>query len=333
MRANGSRWWGAAVARRLGLPALGFVAATPNWYPAAAMAPALADPAVRGVLARHNRRLTYGFSMGGYAAVRYGRRLGASATLALAPQWSIAPNDTRGADERFGRFFDPALHDAMAIAPGDWVERIFIVVDPAASGDRWNAARILSVLPQAERIPARGTGHWTAAALAGTQDALEMFRAALDGDADRLRRIIGRKRRCWPRRPHVLARQLALRRPDLALRLLGHGSPSAEDAVAALTLVAEAMLARGRMAEARAIAEDALAMDPGSARARSLIAEAAYRCGAVGEAVALARDLLTRFPASAGARAQLERMLRRARLSADEGESPCAGSPEIPDPA
>jgi hypothetical protein len=333
MRANGSRWWAAPVARKLGLPALGFVAARPNWYPVPAVAAALADPAVRGILAQHDRRLTYGFSMGGYAATRFGSMLGATAALAIAPQWSISPADTGGADNRFGRYFDATLHDAMAIGPSHGADRIFVVVDPAAPGDRWNAARILSALPQAEPIAARGTGHWTASALAGTQDALGMFRSALDGDAERLRRIIGEKRRRWLRRPHVLARQVAPGRPDVALRLLRRGSPSNEDAVAILALVAQAMLSQGRFAEARTTAAEAVGLDAASPRARSLLAEAAYRSGATADGIALARELVARFPASAGARAQLERMLRRSRPALAEDAASGVAGHQARDPA
>lgn len=208
LRPNGRHWWGAAVARRIGCAALGFVAARPDWYPAAGMRQALAAPRLAAALAAHPRRLTYGFSMGGYGAMRYAGEIGAEACIALAPQWSI----------------DPARNAGIAIAAGQGAPRTYLVVDPRSLADAWHVARIREAVPHALRIVARGTGHETSRALASNTTARTMFDAALAGDAPRLQRVVDAQRRGWARRAYMLARHAVAARPATALRIVARSA-------------------------------------------------------------------------------------------------------------
>src|SRR4051794_10196197 len=74
-RPDGHAIWGREPAAKMGLDAIGFVAKRENWFPAAAMQKAA--PAVRALLGG-GPALCYGYSMGGYAALKYARLLGVS---------------------------------------------------------------------------------------------------------------------------------------------------------------------------------------------------------------------------------------------------------------
>lgn len=313
MRADGRRWWAAAVARRLGIPALGFVATGPNWFPEDAVAAAVAAPAVAAILDAHPLRITYGFSMGGHAAIRHARALGAEASLAIAPQWSIDPTDTGMQDRRFQRHFDPARNAGMRIAPTHAAGRTYILLDPHEPADNWHCARIRDAIPRAVMIPVRATGHWISAALAGSETARSLLAGALAGDEAAIRQAIASKRRNWRRRPFVLARQLARRRPGLALRIVdGRPTDGLEaDLGVILERAAEGFLRDGRLDAAEAAAARALALAPDSSHATGLLAEAALRKGEKERAVELARRSAELAPASPGARFRLAAFLRR----------------------
>lgn len=107
MQANGSRFWGQRFCEKAGIAALGFISRRPNWFPAASVVAAV--EAAAPILAEAPERILYGHSQGGYAALRYRRRLGASVAVAFCPQISIDPK-TVPFDNRFVRHFAPGLH-------------------------------------------------------------------------------------------------------------------------------------------------------------------------------------------------------------------------------
>lgn len=324
VRANGQHWWGAAVARTLGLSALGFVAKAPNWFPASAMRDALAAPAVRDAIAAIPRRVSYGFSMGAYAAIKYARALGTEAVVALAPQWSIDPADTKGVDWRFGRHFDRTLNEGMAITSDDVVGRVYLVHDPRERFDHWHAERIGAAVRDAETVKAYATGHYVASALASSEAAGEIFRAALAGEHGRLQAAVARQRRGWDRRASVLARQAAGLRPSAALRIARRqlSASSAEELEHIYHIAGQALLRRGLLSEAADCAAALDACSPGSFLATDLQAEVAFRAGRVEEALALARRAVELAPDRPGPGVRLASFLRRA------GRNPAVAAPE-----
>lgn len=313
MRADGKRWWAAPVARQLGLPALGFVATRPNWFPAGCMQAALAAPAIVKILAAYRRRITYGFSMGGYAAARFAAEVGAGVSIAIAPQSTIDPSETATHDRRFSRFHDPVLHAGMRMAPEHGAGRTYIIFDPREAADRWNADRIGGVLPDVVTVHARSTGHWTASALASSATSGAMFAGALAGDAAAIRAAVGGRRRVWARRPLVLARQLCLTRPGLALSL-AEAQPvqgNETDFRAIFELTAEGFLRKGDLDGAESAALRAVSLTPDSSHAVAMLAEAALRKGQNERALVLARNSVDLAPNSAGAHFRLAAFLRR----------------------
>ncbi|MBP0444209.1 hypothetical protein J8J14_05405 [Roseomonas sp. SSH11] len=206
-------FWAIGPASRLGWPALGFVAHRPNWYPAASMAAAAA--ALRGRIGPV--ALGYGYSMGGYAALKHGRLLGLTHALALSPQASIAPADLPG-DTRYHAHFDPALHAGMRVGAGEPPVRAWMLFDPAHAADALNAGLLAPLGPRP--VPVRGVYHGTIRLLAGQ----EPFEAALDAllrdDLPALRRMLRARRRETP-----------FWRIGMGTALLSHGHVAAGDAL------------------------------------------------------------------------------------------------------
>ncbi len=106
-------WAGEPIAK-LGIEAIGIIGTRPHWYPPASMQ--AAAPAIRSLL--RPRAIGYGFSMGGYGVLKYGRLLGLTHGFAVSPQVSIDPADAPW-DRRFRHHHDPALHADMLVGPED----------------------------------------------------------------------------------------------------------------------------------------------------------------------------------------------------------------------
>lgn len=136
-RPQGTKIWGEEVTRKLGVNAIGFVARRENWFPAASVA--AAAPAVRA--ATEGPAVTYGYSMGGYAALKHAAVLGAAQSFAVCPQSSIAPADVPS-DTRFHRFYQPEHHAAMAVRPGEPGAFSVLLADPYMPEDRRHAERL-----------------------------------------------------------------------------------------------------------------------------------------------------------------------------------------------
>ncbi len=155
--ASGTYFWGDATFKRMGVSAIGFVSAQKNWYPPMHMAAAIAA-ALRRIGGR--RVITYGFSQGGYGALKFGARLSASLALAFSAQWSINPADVAAFDQRFTPFYNPMLRGGDRIEPGDLCPRNFLFADPAFPEDMAHVSRIKAT-GQASWIPVPFVRHGT----------------------------------------------------------------------------------------------------------------------------------------------------------------------------
>ena len=187
----GPGFWGSGPAGRMGWPAIGFMAHRLNWYPAASMA--AAAEALRGRLGPV--ALGYGYSMGGYAALRYGRLLGLTHALALSPQASISPADLPQ-DIRYHVHFDPVLHAGMLVGPGHPPPRAWVIFDPDQAADAANRALLSS--PGIRAVPVRGMYHSTVQLLASLPVLEEALEAVLADDPGRLRRLLRARQRSLP---------------------------------------------------------------------------------------------------------------------------------------
>ena len=77
---NGDQYWGQKLLEPLQVTVLGFVTPEPNWYPPDDMKGAI-PAAIEAIAGR--RVVTYGFSQGGYGALKFSRALSASTAVAF----------------------------------------------------------------------------------------------------------------------------------------------------------------------------------------------------------------------------------------------------------
>lgn len=100
-----------------------------------------------------------GYSMGGYAAFRFGSCIAANAIVAVSPQFSIAP-DIAPFDPRYwadSTGFDPVIGDlASRLRP---VQKGLIIVDPFSKPDLMHAHLITAHAPGVRLARLAGGGH------------------------------------------------------------------------------------------------------------------------------------------------------------------------------
>ncbi len=217
--AHGLTFAADALARKHDLACLGFIAHRPNWYPVPAMRRAL--PHVAYTLKSFQRRLLYGSSMGGYAALKHARLLGATDVMALAPQWSIDVAECAPEAPGYQECFVSSMA-GMGIRAEDMAGRIAIFLDPGLASDMWHMRAIVRRSPEAQVFDVHCTDHHTVSALAGSDAMWAIMRAWLDGDPADVVRSLNRRRRRSPIRTCVLLDRAVPRHPGLALRAVEH---------------------------------------------------------------------------------------------------------------
>ena len=188
---RGDVFWGHELFARTGISAIGIVTATPNWYPVIDMV-AIAD-LVRERL-RGKRVVTYGFSQGGYGALKFASLFGASLALGLSPQWSINPADVGGADDRYTEFHDPLLRNGERIEAHDLCAANFMLYDPAHAQDRFQAAALakLGVVP----VIVPFSDHFTAVVLTEGRQGRALVALCSSGEAVSARALRQLMRAC-----------------------------------------------------------------------------------------------------------------------------------------
>lgn len=196
-RQEGPTFWGDGFFAKYELGAIGFVSANQDWFPEAEMGKAIA--AVLGRLARapRERLVTYGVSMGGYAALKYAAALGVDAAIAFSPQISIKPADVAHFDTRYLRYYDEAQHAEMRIRSEDLAPENHVLYDNFWTVDRKHADLIATLGPVA-RFALPFTGHASIRSLAEGRIA-QRFLLRLVGPPERraaeLRAMIRRSRK------------------------------------------------------------------------------------------------------------------------------------------
>jgi hypothetical protein len=148
--------WGETLFNQMRLSAIGFVSTRPNWYPPHEALAAITS--FKNAVAAKNL-ITYGFSQGGYGALKYSALLNARAALAFCPQWSIDPAFVGSFDPRFTRFHSAALRNGGPIRKSDLCDRSFVFYDPREDIDHVHAITLATV--GVNRVPVYFSGHDT----------------------------------------------------------------------------------------------------------------------------------------------------------------------------
>jgi tetratricopeptide (TPR) repeat protein len=251
-RPDGHAIWGGEPAMRLGLPAIGFVAKRENWFPAASMAQAA--PLVRALLP--GPAVAYGYSMGGYAALKYASQLGIARALAVCPQASIDPAEVP-TDKRFHKFFSPRLHDGMRVTAEEAPEFGVLMADPYMPDDKVSADQLSQVGVHWLRTPF--TDHATIWLLAETDFLRQTLELVLAADTQALAGLIRSRRHNSPQwffRVGISAFRrgryhLANRLWDRAEQIGLHRSTREQEVMHMLRDTVGRMVSKGRKGEAQ----------------------------------------------------------------------------------
>ena len=213
--ASGDRFFADLPAAKADITCLGIMTHGENWYPVRPMR-RLAE-AVAHLLARHEVRIGYGGSMGGYGAIKFSRLFRTTHTIALCPQWSIDRGECDGHDPGFQHWFKPGM-TGHHVRPDEVGGRIVLCFDPDDPIDRFHATRLSAIIPSSLDVHMPMVGHHVTTAVAGTANLLELIATVQDADPSRLRAAIARLRRRSPERAHNVLRKASARHPRLAAR-------------------------------------------------------------------------------------------------------------------
>lgn len=219
------RFWGEETLRKAGFDTVGFVCKSNCWFPLEEM-----ERLAKYVHERskyYHKIILYGSSMGAYAAVKFSRLLGADASLAFSPQYSIDPNDVMGYDHRLSNYFKIAVNQDMAVKPSDLAGTIYLFCDYSVTEDKWNCDKIASIANKDVRINQvnlLNLGHETIDAFSGTQLISELMDFCVADDLTSICRLAAISRRRSQRRIFNLLIKLRKRSPALADKMFAKQS-------------------------------------------------------------------------------------------------------------
>ena len=312
--------FGEAYLQAQGISAIHVMGRAEDWYQYADMDAALT--AVRQAIAGATRVVTYGSSMGAYAALRFADAVGATDVLALSPQYSIdpqvAPHEDRWLQSIRRIQWRPEMNGPLACSA-----RAVVVYDPTGA-DRWHGDRIRADIA-CEPVLLPHTFHPVTTYLSETGLLTPLITGVLDGSFDA--RTLRREARSARAASGIYMGQLAAaqprRRAETALAIARHAvqvSPASYHAQASLsqllikegrhdealkvldTLVqssgrtlgyvidyGEALLVAGRLSEALPIAEEVAARADGLAHLYAWCAYVHWMNGRAGKARSLIR--------------------------------------------
>ncbi len=134
-----------------GFTAYHFLPRSNSWYQYPEMRDALVR--VRAAIGPGKRVMTYGMSMGGYAAFRFADLLGADCVLAFSPQFSIDPA-LIGWEQRWRQDLPPLLWEPTPVRRD---VPIYVFYDPN-NGDRRHV-RLMARHGDVRRVRLRHSGH------------------------------------------------------------------------------------------------------------------------------------------------------------------------------
>ncbi|MFT8946088.1 MAG: hypothetical protein ABF876_05845, partial [Acetobacter aceti] len=114
--------------KKLNLDTIGIVSKKRNWYRSKKSLELIEF--AKNISDKKETIYTYGDSMGGYAALKYSKKLKASHSIALAPRWSLDIDEREGAASSYDAFFQPDMK-GMGVRDEDFAENVYILYDEA----------------------------------------------------------------------------------------------------------------------------------------------------------------------------------------------------------
>ncbi len=205
--------------RRARIDAIHVINRYNRWYQHPDMRDALS--AVEIEARKYDRAITYGSSMGGYAALRFAAPCGADTAIAISPQYTVDPRHVPW-ENRWQPDVAKTRFDEAPYVPA---RAQYVFYDPRVRLDALHVDAIERA-GHVVRIPIANAGHPAGALLVETGALQSAIRAIVAGDFDPRDVIsqVRRERRVSQHRYFVLARHAAVRRPALAERLLARAA-------------------------------------------------------------------------------------------------------------
>lgn len=297
--------FGEAYLAGRGIDAIHVVNRDNRWYQYPETAVALAT--VAKVTAAYDRTLTYGSSMGGYAALRFPDAVGAQAGIALSPQFSVDPVVSPWES----RWQGEVVRTRFAEGPAECDAHRYIFYDPRLDLDARHVA-MYARFGRATLIALPYAGHPVGPLLTETGTLQEAIAQIARGsfDADAIRRRIRAGRRTSQHYHFLLARRAADRHPEAALGLLRRAA--AIDPESHITSAQGRLLDRlGRHDEAAPLHRASVERTPGNAQAWFALADHLEATGdGTGAAAALASASRGQTPST-----RVQARVRRFRLT------------------
>ncbi len=195
--AEGHAYWGDFFFEQRRQSAIGVMSKAPNWFPPDCMR--YAALAIRAVI-NGRRVVTYGFSQGGYGALKYAGALGAAVAMAFSPKWSINPADVDAFDDSKTMYYRPALRNGHKVIPEDVAGESYIFYDPLLKNDLNHATRLQAACGS-QMVVMPFTGHETIRLLTESglsESMVNMFLCDDRPSPRQLRNLVRRGRRHSP---------------------------------------------------------------------------------------------------------------------------------------
>jgi hypothetical protein len=215
--ANGHRYFADTLAHKAGITTLGVMAKRGNWYPKRSME--AAGNKILPLIKDHATRIGYGGSMGGYAALKFSRLLGATHVIALCPQWSIDKAECDGVDPGWQSYFHLGMR-GMGIRAEDVAGQVFLFSDSFDDLELFHSRKIIEACPGARFINVPMVSHHVTEVFAGNDDLSALLNACTTLNLNALHRLSRQMRKDHAtRRTGVIG--AALRRiPETGFRTL-----------------------------------------------------------------------------------------------------------------
>lgn len=189
--ADGQKFWAQPVADKIDINTIGFVARDRNWFFPNCMKNALAA----AQLYLKGEIISYGSSMGAFAALKYARETRSDFTIALSPQFSIDPAICPYT--RYKVFYRPEWHKNIAVESRDLKGECYVIFDPQFEEDRKHADLLRSysnIIP----IPVHFVGHETVFVVGRAASVERMIDLVLEGDCCELFQFLRQRKKLEP---------------------------------------------------------------------------------------------------------------------------------------
>lgn len=274
-----------------GLSAIHIMGRREDWYQYPDMKDAI--DAIRKHLPHPERIITYGSSMGGYAALRFADLLRVDAVLALSPQYSINPKkvpfETRWLQDANRIVWRPELEP-----PLPKTAHVVVVYDPTTI-DAQHVDLIASEVPTTT-IPVRYSGHPSGPVVADTHLLAPLLLDVLNGveDLSYYSKAVRTARKHSSTYLIHLARALPARKSHIALALAERAVSLQPLHVDSLRYLADNLVIAGRHEEAMTYYKRAVDAAQGSIAGLIPFADGLARMGRSQEALTIVRDVIVR---------------------------------------